>query len=100
MTTTLVRASAFEQRVSLVHVVDGRSEAIADVDADIRTNHWQGLEVVANGNSFRISLDERWVLTAFDYGKPANGQFGIWAERDDVTRFNRIEISSLTYTGE
>jgi len=96
----LVRASAFEQRVSLVHVVDGRSEEIADVDADIRPNHWQGLEVVANGNSFKISLDERWVLTAFDYGKPANGRFGIWAERDDVTRFNQIEISSLTYTGE
>jgi len=94
----LVRASAFEQRLSLIHVVDGRSEEIADVDADIRPNHWQGLEVVAIGNSFKISLDGQWVLTAFDYSKPANGQFGIWAERDDVTRFNRIEVSSLTYT--
>lgn len=96
----LVRASAFEQRLSLIHVVDGGSEEIADVDADIRPNHWQSLEVVANGNSFKISLDDQWVLTAFDYSKPINGRFGIWAERDDVTRFNQIEISSVTYTSD
>jgi hypothetical protein len=96
----LVRASAFEQRLSLIHVVDGGSEEIADVDADIRPNHWQSLEVVANGNSFKISLDDQWVLTAFEYSKPINGQFGIWAERDDVTRFNQIEISSVTYTSD
>lgn len=94
----LVRASAFEQRLSLIHVVDGGSEEIADVDADIRPNRWQSLEVVVNGNSFKISLDDQWVLTAFDYSTPTNGQFGTWAERDDVTRFNQIEISSLAYT--
>jgi hypothetical protein len=93
----LVRASAFEQRLSLLHVVDGTSEEIADVDADVTPNHWQSLEVVVNGNSFKISLDGQWVLTGFDYSKPVNGQFGIWAERDDVTRFNQIEISPLTY---
>ena len=93
----LVRASASEQRLSLLHVVDGTSEEIADVDADVTPNHWQSLEVVVNGNSFKISLDGQWVLTGFDYSKPVNGQFGIWAERDDVTRFNQIEISPLTY---
>jgi hypothetical protein len=93
----LIRASAFEQRLSFLHVVDGTSEEIANVDADITLNHWQSLEVVVDGNSFKISLDGKWVLTAFDHSKPTNGQFGIWAERDDVTRFNQIEISSLTY---
>ena len=93
----LIRASAFEQRLSFLHVVDGTSEEIANVDADITLNHRQSLEVVVDGNSFKISLDGKWVLTAFDHSKPTNGQFGIWAERDDVTRFNQIEISSLTY---
>ena len=93
----LVRVSAFEQRLSLLHVVGGTPEEIAGVDADITQNHWQSLEVVANGNSFKISLDGQWALTAFDYSKPVNGQIGIWAERDDVTRFNQIEISSLAY---
>lgn len=94
----LVRANAFEQRLSLLHVVHGMSEEIADVDADVTPNQWQSLEVVVNGNSFKISLDGQWVLTGFDYSKPVNGQFGIWAERDDVTLFNQIEISPFTYT--
>ncbi|NOJ38064.1 hypothetical protein [Bradyrhizobium australiense] len=93
----LVRVSAFEQRLSLLHVVDGTSEEIADVDADVTPNHWQSLEVIVNGNSFKVSLDGQWVLTGFDYSKPAIGQFGVWAERYDVTRFNQIEISPLTY---
>jgi hypothetical protein len=95
----LVRVSAFEQRLWLQHIVNGTSEEIAGIDADITPDHWQSLDVIVNGNSFKISLDGRWVLTGFDYSRPLNGQFGMWAERDDVTRFNQIEISSLTYDG-
>jgi len=96
----LVRVSAFELRLSLLHVVGGTPEEIAGVDADITQNHWQSLEVIANGNSFKISLDDPWALTAFDYGKPVGGHFGIWTERDDVTRFNQIEITPLTYLSD
>ncbi|SIO28340.1 hypothetical protein SAMN05443247_03486 [Bradyrhizobium erythrophlei] len=96
----LVRVSAFEQRLSLLHVVNGMAEEVAGVDADITLDHWQSLEVVVDGNSFKMSLDNRWALTAFDYGKPAGGHFGIWTERDDVTRFNQIEITPLTYVGD
>ena len=95
----LVRVSTFELRLSLLHIINGVPEEIAGVDADITQNPWQSLEVVANGNSFKISLDDRWALTAFDYGKPATGHFGIWTERDDVTRFNQIEITPLTHVG-
>jgi hypothetical protein len=91
----LVRVSAFEQSLSLLHVVRGTSQEIAGVDADVAQNHWQALEVVANGDGFTISLDEQWMLTAFDYGKVVGGRFGIWSERDDVTRFDQIEISPL-----
>jgi len=93
----LVRVSAFELRLSLLHVVNGTPEEIAGVDADVAQNHWQGLEVVVNGNTFKISLDDRWALTAYDYGMPVGGHFGIWTERDDVTRFNEIEITPLTH---
>jgi hypothetical protein len=92
----LVRASAFEQRVALLHVVRGESEEIAGVDAEIARDHWQTLEVAARDNGFTIWLDDQWVLTAFDGSKLAGGQFGIWTERDDVTRFSQIEISLLT----
>ena len=92
----LVRVSAFELRLSLLHVINGVPEEIAVVDSDVTQSHWQSLEVFVNGYSFKMSLDDRWAITAFDYGKPAGGHFGIWTERDDVTRFNQIEITPLT----
>jgi hypothetical protein len=91
----VVRAGAHEQRISLLHVVRGVSKEIAGVDAGISEGHWQTLEVVAQDNEFTISLDDRWVLTAFDYGECAAGQFGIWAEGDGIARFDQIEISPL-----
>src|SRR5262249_11306317 len=91
----VVRASAHEQRVSLLHVVRGVSKEVAGVDADIAEERWQSLEVVAQDKEFTISLDDRWVLTAFDYSELVGGQFGIWTERDGTTRFGRIEISPL-----
>jgi hypothetical protein len=92
----LVRASGYEQRVSLLHVVHGTAEEIAGVDADVSKEHWQTLEVLVRDSEFTISLDDRWVLTAFDRKSLTVGQFGIWTERDDVTRFDRIEITPLT----
>jgi hypothetical protein len=84
----LVRASAYERRVALLHVVHGTAEEIAGVDADIAQDHWQTLEVVTRGNGFSMRLNDNWVLTAFDYGELVAGGFGIWTERDDVSRFD------------
>ena len=92
----LVRASAPEQRLSLLHVVHGATEEIAGVDAEIAEDHWQTLEIVARGNGFSMWLDDQWALSAFDYGELVGGRFGIWTERDDVTQFDQIEISPLT----
>ena len=91
----VVRASGYEQRVSLLHVVHGAAKEVAGVNAEIAEQHWQTLEVAVRDNEFTISLDDRWVLTAFDYSRLMGGQFGIWTERDNVTRFDQIEISPL-----
>jgi hypothetical protein len=91
----LVRASSYDQRVSLLHVVHGTAEEVAGVDADVSKQHWQRLEVFVRDSEFTISLDDRWVLTAFDRKSLTIGQFGIWTERDDITRFDRIEITPL-----
>jgi len=91
----VVRVSAFEQRLSLLHIVRGKPEEIAGVDAQIAKDHWQTLEVGVRGNGFTIWLDDEWALPAFDYAKLVEGQFGIWTERDDTTRFGQIDISPL-----
>ena len=89
----LVRVSAFEGRLSLVHVHDGTAEEVAGVEADIVEDHWQTLEVIADGDGFTISLDDRWVLTAFDRDGVQNGKIALWTEKSDVTQFDQVEIS-------
>jgi hypothetical protein len=92
----LVCASEDEQRISLFRIAHGVSEEIAGVDADIARDRWQTLEVTVKDNEFTIWLDDELVLTVFDDSKMVAGQFGIWTERDDVTRFNQVEISPIT----
>jgi hypothetical protein len=96
----LVRASAFEERLSFMHVVHGVFEEIAAVDADISRDHWQTLEVAATEDRFTISLDDVWVLTAFDRNAAARGKFALWTEKDGVTRFDQLQIAPLANTAE
>jgi hypothetical protein len=92
----VVRTSEDDQRICLFRIAGGVSEEIAGVDADIIRDHWQTLEVTAKDNEFTIWLDDELVLTVFDDSKMVAGQFGIWTERDDVTRFNQVEITPIT----
>jgi hypothetical protein len=92
----LVRVSAFEERLSFIHVVHGEFEEVAGVDAEITQDHWQTLEVAASGDHFTISLDDRWALTVFDRNPPANGNFALWTEKDSVARFDQLQITPLT----
>jgi hypothetical protein len=91
----LVRLSAFEGRLSFIRVKAGVAEEIAGVDAEIALDHWQTLDVVANGNGFTISLDDQWVLTAFDRQAVAEGKTALWTEKDNVVRFDQVELSPL-----
>jgi hypothetical protein len=79
--------------VSLVRVHDDAAEEIAGADADIAKDHWQTLEVVADGDGFTISLDDRWVLTAFDRHAVQKGKIALWTEKSDVTQFDQVEMS-------
>jgi hypothetical protein len=89
----LVRASAFEGRVSLMRVRDGAAEEVAGVDAEIEPDHWQNLEVVVKDDEFTITLDGQWVLTAFDRHARETGKIGLWTEQSAATFFNQIDIS-------
>ena len=40
-----------------------------------------------------FSLDDRWVLTAFDRHAVQNGKIALWTEKSDVTQFDQGEMS-------
>jgi hypothetical protein len=89
----LVRACAFEGRVSLIRVRSGAAEEVAGVDAEIEQDHWQNLEVVVKDDEFTVTLDGQWVLTAFDRHARESGWIGLWTGQSASTLFDRIDIS-------
>lgn len=94
----VVRASALEERVALLRVMDGKIEEIAGVDTEVVRNHWQTLGVVAEDDRFTISLDGEWILTVWDKGYMREGHVALWTEGDNVTRFEEIQITPLSWS--
>ncbi|WP_424630187.1 hypothetical protein [Bradyrhizobium sp. SYSU BS000235] len=90
----LIKVSAYEERLSVIHVINGQPNEIAGVDAEIAKDDWQTLEVDMRGSEFRISLDGRWVLTAFDRSAVREGHVGVWSENDNVTRFGGLQVTA------
>ncbi|MEH2513121.1 hypothetical protein V1291_004475 [Nitrobacteraceae bacterium AZCC 1564] len=89
----LVKVSAYEERLSVLHVVNGKPNEIAGVDTEIAQDHWQTLEVDVRETEFKIMLDGRWVLTAFDRSAVHEGSIGIWSENDNITRFGGLQFT-------
>jgi len=93
-----VAASALDSRVDLYRVVDGRMERVAGIDADVFTDHWQTLAVVADDDHFTVSLDAKQLFTAWDRTFSSDGRIGLWTEDDNITRFDQVEINPLPWS--
>lgn len=89
----LTKMSAYEERLSVIHVVNGKQNELAGVDTEIAQDHWQTLEVDVRGSEFKIVLDGRWVLTAFDRSAVREGSIGVWSENDNITRFGGLQFT-------
>lgn len=94
----VVSASALEERVDLFRVVNGKMERIWGTDADVTRYHWHKLGLVAEHDQFTVFLDDTWLFTAQDRTFLADGRIGLWTEEDNVTRFDRLEITPLPWS--
>jgi hypothetical protein len=89
----LVQLDARRDRVLFSRVANGVSEEIVGVDADIATNAWHRLAVLAMEDEFIVSLDDVWVFTAFDKTFPHAGRIALWTATDSITRFDSVTIA-------
>jgi hypothetical protein len=94
----VVNASALEERVDLFRVSGGKMERIGGTEADVVLNHWQTLGLVAEGDQFTVSLDNKWLFTVWDRTFLTDGRIGLWTEQDNVTRFDQFEIKALPWS--
>ena len=96
----LVRASALDARVDLFRVIDGKIERIVGRDADVDTDHWQTLGLIAQDDRFTVSLDGQQLFTAWDPALEKEGRVALWTEEDNVTRFDAIRITALPWSAQ
>ena len=91
----VVNASALEHRVDLFRVVGGKIKRIAGTDANVLLNSWHKLGVIAVDDYFTVSFDRARLFTVSDRTFLNSGRIGLWAEEDNVTRFEQLELKSL-----
>ena len=96
----VVTANALEDRVDLARVQDGKKQRIGGTDADVILDHWQVLGVLAENDRFLVYLDGRPLFTVSDRTFSKEGRIGLWTEEDNVTRFDRLEITALPWSEE
>jgi hypothetical protein len=94
----VVSASALEGRVDLFRILGGKMERIGGTEADVALDHWQTLGLVAEGDQFTVSLDNKWLFTVWDRTFSTDGRIGLWTEEDNVTRFDEFEIKALRWS--
>jgi hypothetical protein len=91
----VVRANALEDNVRFYRVVRGRREQIEGADLKVSADTWHTLGLKAEGNRFTIVFDGKELYTATDDTMPGAGRVALWTKADSVTRFDRIEITTL-----
>jgi hypothetical protein len=94
----VVSASALEERIDLFRVLAGKMERIGGTEAEVALNHWHKLGLVAQGDQFTVSLDNKWLFTVWDRTFLTDGRVGLWTEEDNVTRFDQLEIRALPWS--
>lgn len=94
-----VSASALEQSVDLLLVRNGKIERIeGSAKGNVEIGRWHVLRVRLNDDHFAVWFDDVALFTTFDRTRMKDGRIALWTREDNVTRFDRIEITPLPDT--
>jgi hypothetical protein len=96
----VVSASALEGRIDLFRIVDGKMERIGGVEVLVVPNHWHIMSLVVDDDRFTIAVDNKRLFPVFDRTFLKEGRIGLWAEEDNTSRFDQIEILARPNSGE
>jgi hypothetical protein len=93
-----ISANAFEQRVDLLLVADGKAQRVEGAEADVLPDRWHTLGVTLNDDHFKVSFDGKVLFTAFERTRMKDGHIALWTQEDTITRFDRIDVRVLPPT--
>jgi hypothetical protein len=84
----VARANALEDNVTIYYTVGGRRSAFEVADVKVKSGEWHSLRVDFTSDTFRVTFDQKLVLTASDDTLKEAGKVGVWTKEDSVTLFD------------
>lgn len=99
----IVRANALENNVVLYKTekgvrsdlkLKGKTDGYG-IKADVPQGQWSTLAVVAKGDSFIVSLNDKPLFEVVDDTFAEAGKVGLWTKADSVTHFDDLWIESF-----
>jgi hypothetical protein len=91
----LVELDTAANTVAFDRVGGGEVAQIAQVEADIAVDTWHALQIRAEDERFTVSLDGKWLFTAYDTTLSRAGRIALWSKDGSAVRFDRIVILPL-----
>ena len=87
--------STWGENVRLYKVVDGKRSELDEWEGSVTPGVWHQLEVVAQGQTFTISLDGKSILQVKDTTFSAPGMAGVWTKAESISQFDDLSITPL-----
>jgi hypothetical protein len=92
----LARANALENNVLFYRAIAGRHQQLAGANAKVASGAWHTLTLRAEGGRFSVAFNGKVLFSHTDTTFATPGKVAVWTKADSVTRFDWIEIKSLS----
>ncbi len=89
----VVRANALEGEVRLYKVIEGVRYAITGANAQVTTDEWHWMKLVAKDAHFQLFFEDALLFEADDTTYSQAGQVGLSTKSDGVTLFDDFYIT-------
>ncbi len=91
----IARANALENNIRFYRVIASDRQLLATADVEVKTGDWHFLSAEARGESIKISLDEKDVISLTD-STFLRGKVGLWTKADSIVSFDDIEAMEIS----
>lgn len=89
-----VQIDAMKEKIVFARVSHGNYAEIVAVDSDIG-DAWHSLSIRAQDNRFSVTLDGRWLFTAYDAVLSRPGRVALWTSREGAVEFDGVSVQPL-----
>jgi hypothetical protein len=96
----VLKVDMVRKRIAFIRKAGGRATEIIGVDTDISPDAWFTFVIQVEDGRFAVSLDGRWLFTAYDEALRQPGRIALWRTPGSAgLRFDPVAILPLPTAG-